>query len=186
MLRLVLLALSVAQAAQIFVLPQDTKTVFLSAWHVSWQDITDLQGRVIHVPVLVRRDSHPPTDHVRYAAPPQLGIVVKLDDTLRQARLAGDATTFDQILSDDFFEVDQDGHERTKAEMVASLRESKVESLTTTHLTAVAADNAVSITGQQEQVTAAKTVRVIFTHVYVREAGNRWKLLSSALTKMDE
>src|SRR5262245_7131376 len=148
-------------------------------WTIAWRSVYDSQGRVQQVPIFALLDSIDRSrSGVRYTSPPQLAIAARLAGRFRQARRAGNADAAAQVLSDQFYDVGVDGTGRTKAALLASLAGSKLDTLSTGPLTARVSDNAVSIAGQETQVAGSRTERALFTHVYVRESRDEWRLLS--------
>jgi Domain of unknown function (DUF4440) len=152
-------------------------------WNVTWDDVVDRNGNRTKVPLLSWGPLDAPTLHVRYSPPLQVSVVLSLDDRFRLAKLSNDPGMLANILSDEFVETTQNGNTRNKTEMIDLFRSFKIVSLETTRATIRAGDNAVTITGEQTEINASGTDRMLFTRVYVREASDGWKLLASAQSR---
>lgn len=110
---------------------------------------------------------------------PQLGnvegIVVRLDEEYRIAKLKNDINALNRILADSFYEMNQNGNGRNKSETLDLWRSFKVSSLTTdSYEVRVSGDTAI-VNGTQ---TANGRERMLFTRVYIKGQSD-WQLLSS-------
>jgi len=168
-----LIALSISSIAW-----AQSSTQVVRVWDVTWRNAQTYDGTVTRVPVLRWAETEPPKTGSRYAPPPNLVDVVRLEERLRIAQRAKDGATIQQILSDQFFETDVNGAARDKSTAIQFLSRPEAPSFTADSLTARATDNAVVLIG--EEADGARERRR-FTHVYVREPAGEWKLLSSTL-----
>ena len=105
--------------------------------------------------------------------------VLARDEQWRQAKLANDLSLMAQVVSEDFFETNQNGNSRNKAQMLDLWSTIKITSLTTDRATIRLSSDTATITGQQTEVNATGTDRMLFTRVYVKGKDASWQLLSS-------
>ena len=104
--------------------------------------------------------------------------VLKVDDSLRVAKMHHDIETLRQIAADDLVALNQHGTLRNKAEFLELWR---TWPLAVSHSKAsvrLSGDVAIVI-GSETQVIP-KDVKLLYTHVYVRRNG-RWQLLCSTM-----
>jgi len=153
----------------------------LRVWNISWKAVSTQSGQVTRVPVFVFSEPPPPSPGGRYTAPPEISLVIRLEDRLREAERTNDAATIERILSDRFFATDANGVGRDKAATMASLDGTEPAPVPSNNLTARATDNAVVLTGEE---TGGTPDRAFYTHVYVRESSGEWTLLSSTLVRL--
>jgi hypothetical protein len=104
--------------------------------------------------------------------------VLGVDEQFRLAKLTNDIRTMESVLSDDFFETNQNGNSRDKSQALELWTTFKVQSLLTERATIRMADEFATIAGEQTEVNATGIDRMLFTRVYVRSGGH-WKLLAS-------
>ena len=144
---------------------------------VTWRDVVDSQGNRSSIPVFSRSasDRTPAAGRFTYDAQ---GAVLRVDEQFRLAKLTNDVPTIDGLLADEFFETNQNGNTRDKAETLDLWATFKISSLVTERATIRLAGDLATIAGQQTEVNASGTDRMLFTRVYVR-SGSTWKLLSS-------
>jgi len=153
--------------------PQTPKIV-----DVTWREVLDHQGHRSSVPVMVRRESpiDPATARGSFAIQ---SAILRVDEQWREAKLANDVETMKRIISDDFFETNQNGNGRDKAQMLQLWTTFKIQSLATHRATIRVSGNVASVTGEQTEVNDSGTDRMLFARVYVQSSSAEWKLLSS-------
>jgi hypothetical protein len=145
---------------------------------VTWRDVYDHKGTRSSVPVFSRSASDQTPVDGRTTMDAQAA-VLRVDEQFRLAKLANDVRAMDDLLSDDFFETNQNGNSRDKTEALELWKSFKITSLVTERATIRLAGDQAMMTGQQTEVNGSGTDRMLFTRVYVRSGGNEWKLLSS-------
>jgi hypothetical protein len=153
-------------------------------WNVAWRDVIDSEGRTTRVPVLAWGEPLPPSPGTRYTAPKEVEPVVWLEDRLHQARATQSAVALEAILSEQFLETDADGTSRDKAATIAALKDTPPNARVANGFHVRVADNAVLVSGQETDGTGEGSHRKTFTHVYVRDAGGAWKLVSSTIVRL--
>jgi hypothetical protein len=101
--------------------------------------------------------------------------VMKVDDGFRLAKLHHDTAALNRILADGFYETNQNGNSRNKAEMIELFRDFPISSLLTESFQVrVSGANAI-VSGTQ---TESGMDHMLFTRVYSK-GPNGWQLLSS-------
>jgi uncharacterized protein DUF4440 len=147
---------------------------------VRWVDQVDARGNHTTVPHFIRSASDPdqsiPEGTISLAEQSRL---LARDEQWRQAKLANDLPLMAEVLSDDFFETNQNGNSRNKAQMLDLWSTFRIASLTTGSATIRLSGEAATISGQQTEVNATGTDRMLFTRVYVKDKNGNWRLLSS-------
>ena len=145
---------------------------------VTWREVLDRQGHRSSLPVMVVRESQidPATARISSAIP---SAVLRVDEQWREAKLANDVETMKRILSDDFFETNQNGHGRDKVQMLQLWTTFKIDSLATERATIRLSGNVATVTGEQTEVNDSGTDRMLFARIYVQSSNAEWKLLSS-------
>jgi hypothetical protein len=146
--------------------------------HVVWREVLDSQGNRSTIPILSRAPMEQTPAGTRITFDAQ-GAVLRVDEQFRLAKLANDVRAMADLLSDDFFETNQNGNSRDKAQALELWTSFKITSLLTERATIRLADDLATVTGEQTEVNGTGTDRMLFTRVYVRSGGNEWKLLSS-------
>jgi len=99
---------------------------------------------------------------------------MKVDEEFRLAKLKRDTATLTRILADNFYETNQNGNSRNKAQMIELFRDFTIGSLTTDAFEA-------RITGDTAVVTGSQTEdsdRMLFTRIYAKAPAG-WQLLAS-------
>jgi len=134
-----------------------------------WQVFSSTQFRnpkLIATPVEVRQ-------------PRQLGsvesLVMRLEEEYRTAKLKKDINALDRLLADGFYEMNQNGNGRNKAETLDLWRSFEILSLTTDSYDVRVAGDTAAVNGRQ---TENGHERMLFTRVYVK-GPTAWHLLSS-------
>jgi hypothetical protein len=145
---------------------------------VVWRDVLDSQGNRSSVPVFSRSasDQSPWAGRMTFNAQ---AAVLRVDEQFRQAKLDNDVRAMADLLSDEFFEMNQNGNGRDKTEALDLWTSFKISSLVTERATIRLAGDQATMTGQQTEVNGSGTDRMLFTRVYVRSGADDWKLLSS-------
>jgi hypothetical protein len=145
---------------------------------VIWRDVIDSQGQHTSVPVLSRSaPDQAPDGRTTFDAQ---SAVLRVDEQFRLAKLSNDVRAMDALLSDEFFETNQNGNSRDKPEALDLWTSFKIRSLVTDRATIRLAGDEAVMTGEQTEVNGTGTDRMLFTRVYVRSGGAEWKLLSSS------
>lgn len=144
---------------------------------VTWREVYDAQGNRSSVPVFSRvaSDRSPAAGRFTFNAQ---SAVLRVDEQFRLAKLGNDVRTMDGLLSEEFVETNQNGSSRDKSESLELWTTFTITSLVTERATIRLAGDFATIAGQQTEVSASGTDRMLFTRVYVR-SGATWKLLSS-------
>jgi hypothetical protein len=101
--------------------------------------------------------------------------VMKVDDAYRLAKLGRNTAALDRILADGFYETNQNGNTRDKADTIDLWRTFSITSLTTDSFEVRTAGDRAIVTGTQTEDGAE---RMLFTRIYSR-GSDGWKLLSS-------
>ena len=101
--------------------------------------------------------------------------VMKTDEAYRLAKLHRDTQALDRILADEFYETNQYGRGRNKAQSLELWRTFSIGSLTTDTFQVRLAGDTATVFGTQ---TENGTERMIFARVYVKRS-NAWQLLAS-------
>ena len=147
---------------------------------VRWVDQVDSRGNHTTVPQFFHSASDPdqaiPQGMISLV---EQSRVLARDEQWRQAKLANDLSLMAQVVSEDFFETNQNGNSRNKAQMLDLWSTFKITSLTTDRATIRLSSDTATITGQQTEVNATGTDRMLFTRVYVKSKDASWQLLSS-------
>ena len=97
------------------------------------------------------------------------------DEAFRMAKVNRDTAALARILDDGFYEMNQNGNGRDKAEMIELFKTFPISSLTTDSFKVRFEGPAAMVTGTQ---TENGTERMLFTRVYVKNPAG-WQLLSS-------
>jgi hypothetical protein len=101
--------------------------------------------------------------------------VMQVDEQFRLAKLNKDTATLDRILADNFYEMNQNGNGRNKAEFIDLFKTFPIDTLTTDSFTVRVAGDTASVTGSQNE---NGVIPMLFLRVYVK-GPNGWQLLSS-------
>ena len=110
-------------------------------------------------------------------APPQAA-VMKVDEAYRVAKLANDTNTLARIFADDFYEMNQNGNGRNRAQAIALWRDFKIASLRTDRADVRISGNTAIVTGEQTEENDTGVDRMLFMRTYVK-TGSAWRLLAS-------
>jgi hypothetical protein len=101
--------------------------------------------------------------------------VKRIDEAYRVAKLNRDTQTLDRILANGFYETNQNGNSRDKAQMIELWKSFSISSLTTDSQEVRIANEKATVTGRQ---TEDGTERMLFMRIYVKGSGG-WQLLAS-------
>jgi ketosteroid isomerase-like protein len=104
--------------------------------------------------------------------------VMKVDEAYRLAKLANDTNTLARVFTDDFYEMNQNGNGRTKAEAIALWRDFRIASLKTDRADVRISGNTAIVTGEQTEENDTGVDRKLFMRTYVK-TGSAWRLLAS-------
>jgi hypothetical protein len=145
---------------------------------ITWRQVDDAMGNRSSVPVFSRpaSDRTPALGRVTFTEQVD---VLRVDEEFRLAKLANDVQAMERLLSDEFFETNQNGNSRDKAQALELWSTFKISSLTTDRATIRLAENIATMTGEQTEVNGTGIDRMLFARVYVRSETNGWQLLSS-------
>jgi hypothetical protein len=147
---------------------------------VRWVDVIDARGNHATVPQFIRSQSDPdqtiPEGMISLA---EQSRILARDEQWRQAKLSNDLSVMRDVLSDDFYETNQNGNSRNKAQMLDLWSTFKITSLTTDRATIRLSGETATVTGQQTEVNGTGTDRMLFSRVYVKDHDGNWQLLSS-------
>ena len=110
------------------------------------------------------------------APDPQISqAVMKVDEEFRLAKLHKDTATLNRILSENFYEMNQNGNGRNKTQFIELFKTFPIAALTTDAFDVRITGDTASVTGSQ---TENKTERMLFLRVYVK-GQTGWRLVSS-------
>jgi len=84
-----------------------------------------------------------------------------------------------RVLSDGFFETNQNGNSRDKVEALRLWSTFKIAALTPLHESIRVNGNMATVSGEETEVNATGTERALFTRIYARTGGTDWQLVSS-------
>lgn len=104
--------------------------------------------------------------------------VLKVDEEFRVAKLKNDTQALERIMADNFYETNQNGNSRDKAQIIKLFTDFKIESLTTDESRVRVTGDTAVVTGSQTEGRAASEDRMLFMRVYVRRQSG-WQLLAS-------
>ena len=104
--------------------------------------------------------------------------VMKVDEEFRIAKLKNDTAALNRILADNFYETNQNGNSRNKAQCLELFTSFPIQSLTTDEAKVRITGNTAVVTGSQTEVNQSGVDRMLFMRVYVN-GPNDWRLLAS-------
>lgn len=147
---------------------------------IVWRDVYDSQGNRSSSPVFSRS----PYDHTAPAKGSLVSFdglnpILAVDNLWRKAKLTNDLAAMDRILSDDFFETNQNGNSRDKAQALDLWSTFRISSLIPARATIRVMGDIVTITGEETEVNATGTDRMLFTRIYRSSGQEQWRLLAS-------
>jgi Domain of unknown function (DUF4440) len=147
---------------------------------VVWRDVYDSQGNRSRVPVFAQSPYDPITTSASTRVSfPEHSRLLAVDEEWRRAKLANDVEAMQRVLSDGFFETNQNGNSRDKVEALRLWSTFKIASLTPLRESIRVNGNMAIVSGEETEVNATGTDRLMFTRIYARTAGTTWQLLSS-------
>jgi hypothetical protein len=109
---------------------------------------------------------------------PMAAEVMKVDEQFRLAKLHNDTGALGLILADNFFETNQNGNSRDKAQTIELWRSFPIDSLTTDSANVRITGDTAVVSGSQTEHNSAGVDHMLYTRVYVR-AGVGWQLVSA-------
>jgi len=101
---------------------------------------------------------------------------MKVDEEFRIAKLKNDTAALGRILADNFYETNQNGNSRNKAETLDLWTDFRIASLTTDSYDVRITGDTALVTGTQTEVNAGVD-KMLFTRVYLKGSSG-WQLLS--------
>jgi hypothetical protein len=101
-----------------------------------------------------------------------------VDNTWQRAKQAADLAALDRLMADGFYEMNQYGRGRDRAEMLDLWRSFRIQSITTDSARVRLAGNIATVTGAQTERNNLGVERMLFVRVYMND-GKPWRLLSS-------
>ena len=104
--------------------------------------------------------------------------VMQAEEAYRLAKLNNDTAALDRVLADDFYETNQNGNTRDKAESVRLWVDFRITTLTTDTFSVRVSGGHAVVRGTQTETRGSFVDPMLFTRVYVRGA-NGWQLFSS-------
>ena len=104
--------------------------------------------------------------------------ILSLDEDFRLAKTNNDTLALDKILADEFFEMNQNGNRRNKAETKELFGYFKIESLEIESSQVEFANGTAVVTGSQVEKNLSGEDRMIYQRVYIQQAG-QWQLFAS-------
>jgi hypothetical protein len=140
------------------------------AVQVTWKSVRTADGTRQAVPVLS------PDTGVDGQVARQ---IVAVEETYRVAKLNNDIQALDRILSPDYYGTNQNGNSRNKQEAIELFTSFPITSLMVDRATIRFSGTNVTVTGEQTEVNATGTDRMLFTRVYVPDGADSWLLLSN-------
>jgi len=144
------------------------KRVYVSG-QSGWQLLSSTQFRN---PKLM--PEHPVARPVRHLGNGE-GLVMRLDEEQRVDKLKNDTNALSRLLADSFYEMNQNGNGRNKAETLELWTSFKISSLSTDSYDVRVSGDTVVVTGTQ---TENGYERMLFTRIYVKGPAD-WQLTSS-------
>ena len=104
--------------------------------------------------------------------------VMKVDEQFRLAKLQRDTGTLQRILAENFYETNQNGNSRNKAQTIDLWTTFTIDSLTTDSADVKISGDTAIVTGSQTEHNAAGVDRMLYMRVYAR-AVSGWQLLAA-------
>ena len=114
----------------------------------------------------------------RSNAPEAEEVVIAADDEFQQAKVKNDVAALERILAENFYETNQNGNSRNKAETIELFRKFPIKSLIRDAAQVRLTGNTAIVTGLQTEQNASGTDRMLFMRVWVRDNA-RWQLAGS-------
>ena len=109
---------------------------------------------------------------------PEVSQILQVEEEFRLAKLNNDTSVLHRILADDFYETNQNGNTRDKAQMIELFETFKILGLTTTESYVRISGNVASVRGYQMENHQGGQDRMLFSRVYRLERQG-WRLFSS-------
>jgi hypothetical protein len=106
------------------------------------------------------------------------GQIMNVEEQYRLAKLNRDTRALGLILAENFYETNQNGNSRNKAQTIELWTSFAIYSLTTDSADVKITGDTAVVTGSQTEHNATGVDRMLYMRVYIR-AGSTWQLLSS-------
>jgi Domain of unknown function (DUF4440) len=149
---------------------------------VVWRDVFDAQGHRMRAPVVAPSPSNPVAANAATGAResfPDHSRIIAIGEEWRRTKLANDVQAMQHLLSDGFFETNQNGNSRDRTEILKLWSTFKIVSLAPERESIRVHGDIAIVTGEETEVNATGTDRLMFTRLYARTAANGWQLISS-------
>ncbi len=104
--------------------------------------------------------------------------VLKLDEAFRVAKLKNDTATMSRILAENFYDMNQNGNSRNKAQTIELWTDFKIESLVIEKPEVRLTSHTAIVTGLQTAKNPSGIDRMLFMRVYER-GQNGWQLVAA-------
>lgn len=104
--------------------------------------------------------------------------VMKADEQFRVAKLHRDTGALAAVLAENFYEINQNGNTRDKAQTIELWKTFEISSLTTDSAEVKVTGGTAVVRGAQTEHNSAGVDHMLYMRVYVREAAG-WKLLAA-------
>jgi hypothetical protein len=104
--------------------------------------------------------------------------IMKVEEQFRLAKLNRDTRALDLILAEKFYETNQNGNSRNKAQTIELWTSFPIDSLTTDSADVKITGDTAVVTGSQTEHNGSGVDRMLCMRVYVR-AGSTWQLLAA-------
>ena len=104
--------------------------------------------------------------------------VMKVDEEFRLAKLHNDTAALSRVLADNFYETNQNGNSRNKAQIIELFTSFPIDSLTTDSSQVRVTGQTAVVTGTQTEGRGSGAEAMLFMRVYVNGPSG-WQLLAS-------
>jgi hypothetical protein len=101
--------------------------------------------------------------------------VMRVDEEFRLAKLHNDVATLGRILADNFYETNQNGNSRNKAQTIELWTSFPIRSLTTDSAEIRITGQTAVVTGSQTELNSTGTDKMLYLRVYANGADG-WRL----------
>jgi hypothetical protein len=109
---------------------------------------------------------------------PDAAQVMKVEEQFRLAKLNHDTSALTTILAENFYQTNQNGNSRTKAQTIELWTSFPIESLTTDSSDVKITGDTAVVTGSQTERNGVGIDHMLYMRVYIR-AGSTWQLLAA-------
>jgi hypothetical protein len=104
--------------------------------------------------------------------------IMKVEEQFRLAKLNRDTRALGLILAEKFYETNQNGNSRTRAQTIELWTSFPIDSLTTDSADVKITGDTAVVTGSQTEHNGSGVDRMLYMRVYIR-AGSTWQLLAA-------